>query len=65
MAPSQVADKVVDAIREPRFYILPHDDEAWLGPIRQHMTDILDRRNPTPPNVPGNDVILAAIAESD
>ncbi|GAC1305911.1 MAG: SDR family NAD(P)-dependent oxidoreductase [Acidimicrobiales bacterium] len=65
MPASEVAEKVVAAIRERRFYILPHDDDAWLAPIRKRMTDIIERRNPTPPVVPGADVILASLLEPD
>jgi NAD(P)-dependent dehydrogenase (short-subunit alcohol dehydrogenase family) len=65
MAPSEVADKVVAAIREQRFYILPHDDEAWLDPIRHRTIDIVEQRNPTPLVVPGTEVILASMAEAD
>ncbi|HEY3686792.1 MAG TPA: SDR family NAD(P)-dependent oxidoreductase [Streptosporangiaceae bacterium] len=51
MAPSVVAEKVVDAIRDGLFYVLPHDDEAWLGPIRERMTNVVERRNPAPRSV--------------
>lgn len=60
MAPPAVAAAVVTAVREDRFYVLPHDDDAWLDPIRERMTDIVQRRNPVPRAVPGSDVIIAA-----
>ena len=44
--PSEVAGKVLDAIREERFYILTHPE---MTPIIQHrMEDILEGRNPAP-----------------
>ncbi len=44
--PSEVADQVLTAIREERFYIVTHNefDEA----IRMRMENILERRNPVP-----------------
>ena len=65
MDPAAVADRVVSAIREQRFYVLPHDDESWLAPVRERMTDILEGRNPAPRPVPGSDVILASLMEAD
>lgn len=65
LAPSEVADKVVAAIRENRFYVLPHDDEDWLAQVRERMTDILDRRNPARRVVPGSAQIMAAMMEAD
>ncbi|HLF72373.1 MAG TPA: SDR family NAD(P)-dependent oxidoreductase [Dehalococcoidia bacterium] len=46
MAPSQLADIVVEAIKAEQFYILTHDD--FDEAIRTRMEDILQRRNPTP-----------------
>ena len=44
--PVQIADGVFRAIREERFYILPHPEgKDW---IRTRMEDILQERNPTP-----------------
>lgn len=63
MAPSLVAERVVAAIKTNRFYVLPHDDEAWLTPVRERMLDILEGRNPMPRPVPGSDVMLAALME--
>jgi len=46
LQPSEVASKVLDAIREERFYILTHPE---MTPIIQHrMEDIVEGRNPAP-----------------
>ena len=46
LQPSEVATKVLDAIREERFYILTHPE---MTPIIQHrMEDIVEGRNPAP-----------------
>jgi NAD(P)-dependent dehydrogenase (short-subunit alcohol dehydrogenase family) len=50
MPPWQVADIVFGAIREERFYILPHPE--WKGAIESRMEDILQERNPTLPPAP-------------
>jgi NAD(P)-dependent dehydrogenase (short-subunit alcohol dehydrogenase family) len=42
--PAGVAEMVLDAIREQRFYILPHPE--WKEQIRARMEDILEERNP-------------------
>jgi NAD(P)-dependent dehydrogenase (short-subunit alcohol dehydrogenase family) len=47
MPPGQIADAVFRAIREERFYILPHPE--WKDRIRTRMEDIVQGRNPTPP----------------
>ncbi len=44
--PSEVADKVLAAIRDEQFYILTHDD--FDDSIRTRMENILERRNPVP-----------------
>jgi NAD(P)-dependent dehydrogenase (short-subunit alcohol dehydrogenase family) len=44
MPPAQVADHVVTAIREERFYILPHPE--FKPEIQRRMEDILQERNP-------------------
>ncbi|HZS36598.1 MAG TPA: SDR family NAD(P)-dependent oxidoreductase [Polyangia bacterium] len=41
---SEVADHVFTAIREDRFYVLPHSD--LKGMVRDRLTDILDDRYP-------------------
>jgi NAD(P)-dependent dehydrogenase (short-subunit alcohol dehydrogenase family) len=51
MAPEEVADKVFQAVREKRLYILTHPD--WKAAVRQRMEDILNERNPALPQVPG------------
>jgi NAD(P)-dependent dehydrogenase (short-subunit alcohol dehydrogenase family) len=43
--PSEMADRVVNAIREKRFYILSND--GWMDSARSRIQDILEGRNPT------------------
>jgi hypothetical protein len=43
--PSEVADLVLEAIREGRFYIFPHP--GFLANVRARMENILAQRNPT------------------
>lgn len=53
MPPSQVADLVVDAIQNDKFYVLPH--QTWKPMIETRMQDILEERDPTlsqPPEDP-------------
>ncbi len=45
LPPEQVAEQVLEAIREQHFYILTHPD--WKPFIRTHMMDILEDRSPT------------------
>jgi NAD(P)-dependent dehydrogenase (short-subunit alcohol dehydrogenase family) len=45
MAPNEVADRVLDAIRREQFYVLPHEN---TDAIRHRMESILQRRNPEP-----------------
>jgi NAD(P)-dependent dehydrogenase (short-subunit alcohol dehydrogenase family) len=47
MAPSQVAEKVFDAIRKEKFYILTHPESK--ADIQRRMECILEERNPTLP----------------
>jgi NAD(P)-dependent dehydrogenase (short-subunit alcohol dehydrogenase family) len=42
--PDEIAELVVTAIREERFYILPHPQ--WKEQVRMRMEDILEERNP-------------------
>ena len=42
---SEMADRVVNAIRERRFYILSQD--GWMDSARSRIQDILEGRNPT------------------
>jgi NAD(P)-dependent dehydrogenase (short-subunit alcohol dehydrogenase family) len=44
MPPMQIAEAVFDAIREERFYILPHKD--WKRFVQKRMENILEERNP-------------------
>jgi NAD(P)-dependent dehydrogenase (short-subunit alcohol dehydrogenase family) len=47
MPPPQLAQIVLDAIREERFYILPHP--SVLDGVRMRMEDLLAQKNPRPP----------------
>jgi NAD(P)-dependent dehydrogenase (short-subunit alcohol dehydrogenase family) len=44
MAPEEVANRVLTAIREEQFYILTHDE--YDGAIRRRMESVLSRANP-------------------
>ena len=44
MSPADVADRVFDAVREGKFYILTHPD--MKGAIQLRMQNILDEKNP-------------------
>lgn len=46
MEPARVAARVHEAILDERFYVLTHDDEEWLLPIRNRMENILAQQNP-------------------
>jgi NAD(P)-dependent dehydrogenase (short-subunit alcohol dehydrogenase family) len=61
MDPAEVAEKVLRAVQSGQFYVLPHDDEFWLGLIRKRMTGIVERRNPVPDPLPGWEAIKAAV----
>lgn len=53
MPPSEVAGLVVDAVRNNKFYVLPH--QTWKPLIETRMQDILEERDPTltqPPDSP-------------
>ena len=62
MDPAQVAEKVLMAVRSGQLYVLPHDDKFWLDLIRERMTGIVERRNPTVGPLPGSEAIKAAIS---
>ena len=47
MDPNEVADKVFDAIREEKFYIITHPEQKVR--VKRRMDDILEERNPTLP----------------
>jgi NAD(P)-dependent dehydrogenase (short-subunit alcohol dehydrogenase family) len=48
MPPEEVAGKVVDAIREERFWILTHDDESdmWVAMVNRRLRSLERRTNP-------------------
>jgi len=46
IAPEQVADEVVHAVRDDRFYVLPHPEVKDL--VRTRMEAIIEGRNPDP-----------------
>ncbi|MBM3138849.1 MAG: SDR family NAD(P)-dependent oxidoreductase [Chloroflexi bacterium] len=58
MPPDEVAEIVLDAIREERFYILTHP-EGIKDRVRSRMEDILLDRAPSPPPAPGQGVSVA------
>jgi hypothetical protein len=43
--PSDVADRVLDAVRTDTFYILTHDDSRQM--VETRMGDILEGRSPS------------------
>jgi NAD(P)-dependent dehydrogenase (short-subunit alcohol dehydrogenase family) len=45
LAPARVAECVLDAIRNERFYVLTHPE--WNDLIRTRMSEIVEERNPT------------------
>jgi len=45
--PARIAARVVRAIREDRFYVLPERDDPWLGACDARLEDVRLRRNPT------------------
>jgi NAD(P)-dependent dehydrogenase (short-subunit alcohol dehydrogenase family) len=46
ISPARIADRVVNAIREDRFYVLP-EEGPWLEACRSRLEDIRLGRNPT------------------
>jgi hypothetical protein len=42
--PAEIADRVLNAIRDERFYILPHPEGKEQ--VRARMENILEERNP-------------------
>jgi len=44
LPPEQVARRVVAAVKDERFYILPHPE--FKAAIRARMEDVLEERNP-------------------
>ena len=51
MPPAEVADIVLDAIKDERFYVLTHPEMKQQ--IERRFRDILDDRNPEPVSGPG------------
>jgi len=47
LLPGEVADQVLDAVRDKQFWILPHG-QRFDGVLRERFEGILDRRNPGP-----------------
>jgi NAD(P)-dependent dehydrogenase (short-subunit alcohol dehydrogenase family) len=45
LAPARVAERVLDAIRDERFYVLTHPE--WNDSVRTRMLEIVEERNPT------------------
>lgn len=62
-SPADVAAKVIAAITEERFYVLPQDGEEWLSPLRSRFEEVLERRNPTSKQGPGFEIIMASLSE--
>jgi hypothetical protein len=48
MPPAQVAEAVVDAIRNDRFYIITHEETR--ARVQTRLEDILEGRSPTMPS---------------
>lgn len=54
MEPAEVAEGVIAAIREPRFYVLamkPDFKERFLEVVQRRANDIIEQRSPTPPEI--------------
>jgi len=47
VAPSALADRAFEAIRENRFYVLPPEDSSWRRACNSRLDDIRDQQNPT------------------
>ena len=47
MSPSEVADKVFDAVAGRRFWVLPHADE-YAAPVRARFANAIEEHNPDP-----------------
>jgi len=45
--PARMADRVVEGIREDRFYLLADEGTSWEAACLQRLDDIRERRNPT------------------
>jgi NAD(P)-dependent dehydrogenase (short-subunit alcohol dehydrogenase family) len=55
-----VAEQVLAAIRDERFYILTHPE--FSSAIEQRMRDILDGNNPTPKPIPGIELLMSKLS---
>jgi len=60
MSPRRVGEIVLDAIREDRFYILPHPE--WAPAIENRARQIVAGENPVPLPPPGFEVFLQRLA---
>jgi NAD(P)-dependent dehydrogenase (short-subunit alcohol dehydrogenase family) len=49
--PDSVADLVIDAVRERRFYILA-DAQTWLPIVRERFAAVVEQRDPVPLQLP-------------
>lgn len=49
MPPAEVADKVLAAVRDEQFWILPHDDQdpRWVDVVARRLQSLGERTNPT------------------
>lgn len=47
VAPTVLADRALDAVRENRFYVLPPAGNSWRKACETHLEDIHEARNPT------------------
>jgi short-subunit dehydrogenase len=63
LSPAAVAEAVVSAIQDQRFYVLPVDTEAWFGLLRDRFSAVLEGRDPPIHQVPGLEVIRAALGQ--
>jgi NAD(P)-dependent dehydrogenase (short-subunit alcohol dehydrogenase family) len=52
--PARMADRVVEGVREDRFYLLADEGTTWEAACHQRLDDIRLRRNPTFGAVAGN-----------
>ena len=48
MSAGEVADHVVEAIRDEQFWILTHQGDEWMAVVRARLDSVRDRTNPNP-----------------
>lgn len=48
MSPVEVADHVLRAIKDERFWILTHDGDEWMAAVNARLDSVRDRTNPGP-----------------